>query len=179
MIDVVLLFVLLMGAMIGLKRGFILQFIHMAGFLIAFFVAYRYYERFVPTLRLWIPYPTFGDPETMKLLFQSTHLDDAYYRAISFALLFFAVKIVLQIIGSMLDFVAQLPLLRSVNRLAGAALGFAEVYLLVFLLLYIGALVPIDSVQEQLQHSLMATVIVKHTPVLSDMLNHWWIHGRV
>jgi len=53
------------------------------------------------------------------------------------------------------------------------------VYLLVFLLLYIGALVPIDSVQEQLQRSLMATVIVKHTPVLSDMLNHWWIHGRV
>ncbi len=81
MIDVVLLFVLLLGAMIGLKRGFILQFIHMAGFFIAFFVAYQYYERFVPTLRLWIPYPTFGDPETMKLLFQSTHLDDAYYRA--------------------------------------------------------------------------------------------------
>jgi len=45
--------------------------------------------------------------------------------------------------------------------------------------LYIGALVPIDSVQEQLQRSLMATVIVKHTPVLSEMLGNWWIHGRV
>jgi uncharacterized membrane protein required for colicin V production len=175
MVDVVLLFILLTGFMIGLKRGFILQFIHMAGFLIAFIIAYMNYEKLVPTLRLWIPYPSFGDPETVKMLFESAHLDEAYYRAMAFALLFFATKIVMQIIGSMLDFVAQLPLLRSINRWAGGALGFVEVYLLVFLLLYIGALIPIESWQAQLQNSLMAGAIVKHTPFLSDMLKHMWI----
>jgi len=25
----------------------------------------------------------------------------------------------------------------------------------------------------------MATVIVKHTPILSEMLSNWWIHGRI
>ncbi|BDG46223.1 MULTISPECIES: CvpA family protein [Parageobacillus] len=176
MVDLLLLFILFMGFMIGLKRGFILQFIHMAGFVVAFVVAYYHYEKLVPTLRLWIPYPTFGDSETAKLLFESTHLDDAYYRAIAFVILFFAAKIVLQIIGSMLDFVAQLPILRSINRWAGGALGFVEVYLIVFLILYVGALVPIESVQTKIQHSFMAMAIVKHTPFLSDMLKQMWIH---
>ncbi|MBA2873741.1 CvpA family protein [Thermaerobacillus caldiproteolyticus] len=176
MVDLVLLFILLMGFMIGLKRGFILQFIHMTGFIIAFVVAYMNYEKFAPTLRLWIPYPSFGDPETVKMLFESAHLDEAYYRAMAFAILFFATKIIMQIIGSMLDFVAQLPLLRSVNRWAGGALGFVEVYLIVFLFLYVGALIPIQSLQAQIQHSFMATVIVKHTPFLSDMLKQMWIH---
>jgi uncharacterized membrane protein required for colicin V production len=175
MIDLILLFILLTGFMIGLKRGFILQFIHMTGFIVAFIVAYTNYEKLAPRLRLWVPYPSFGDEETIKMIFESANLDEAYYRAIAFAILFFATKILMQIIGSMLDFVAQLPLLRSVNRWAGGALGFIEIYLIVFIVLYIGALIPIESLQTRLQDSFMASIIVKHTPFLSDMLENMWI----
>ncbi|MBW7650721.1 MULTISPECIES: CvpA family protein [Anoxybacillus] len=170
MIDLLICFILLMGLMIGLKRGFILQFIHMTGFLIAFIVAYKYYAELAPRLKLWVPYPSFGDGETMKLLIESTNLDEAYYRAIAFAMLFFVTKIVMQIIGSMLDFVAQLPLLKSVNRWAGGALGFVEVYLLVFVLLYVSALVPVSTIQQPLRDSFIASLIVKHTPILSDFV---------
>ena len=170
MIDLLICFILLMGLMIGLKRGFILQFIHMTGFLIAFIVAYKYYAELAPRLKLWVPYPSFGDGETMKLLIESTNLDEAYYRAIAFAMLFFVTKIVMQIIGSMLDFVAQLPLLKSVNRWAGGALGFVEVYLLVFVLLYVSALVPVSAIQQPLRDSFIASLIVKHTPILSSFV---------
>jgi uncharacterized membrane protein required for colicin V production len=175
MIDLILIFILLMGFAIGLKRGFILQFIHMTGFVVAFIVAYMNYSELAPRLKLWVPYPSFGDGETVKLLIESTNLDEAYYRAIAFALLFFATKIVMQLIGSMLDFVAQLPLLRSINRWAGGALGFLEVYLLLFFLLYVGALIPLESVQEPLRDSFMASIIVKHTPILSDVVKKMWI----
>jgi uncharacterized membrane protein required for colicin V production len=175
MIDLILLFILLTGFMIGLKRGFILQFIHMTGFIVAFIVAYMNYEKLAPRLRLWVPYPSFGDEETIKMIFESANLDEAYYRAVAFAILFFAAKLLLQIIGSMLDFVAQLPLLRSVNRWAGGALGFIEIYLIVFIVLYIGALIPIEGLQTHLQDSFMASIIVKHTPFLSDMLENMWI----
>ncbi|HZG60766.1 MAG TPA: CvpA family protein [Anoxybacillus sp.] len=175
MIDLILLFILLTGFMIGLKRGFILQFIHMTGFIVAFIVAYTNYEKLAPRLRLWVPYPSFDDEETIKLIFESANLDEAYYRAIAFAILFFATKILMQIIGSMLDFVVQLPFLRSVNRWAGGALGFIEIYLIVFIVLYIGALIPIESLQTRLQDSFMASIIVKHTPFLSDMLENMWI----
>ncbi|MGG6430980.1 CvpA family protein [Anoxybacillus sp. D401a] len=170
MIDLLICFILLMGLMIGLKRGFILQFIHMTGFLVAFIVAYKYYAELAPRLKLWVPYPSFGDGETMKLLIESTNLDEAYYRAIAFAMLFFVTKIVMQIIGSMLDFVAQLPLLKSVNRWAGGALGFMEVYLLLFVLLYVSAFVPVSAIQQPLRDSFIASLIVKHTPILSNFV---------
>ncbi len=78
----------------------------------------------------------------------------------------------MQMIGSMLDFVAQLPLLKSVNRWAGGALGFMEVYLLLFVLLYVSALVPVSAIQQPLHDSLIASLIVKHTPILSDFVKH-------
>lgn len=175
MFDLILIFVLLMGFIIGLKRGFILQIVHLTGFIVAFFIAYLYYEQLAPKINLWIPYPTFGDPETMKFLFEGTNLEDAYYKAISFAIIFFAVKILMQIIGSMLDFLANLPILKQINGWAGGLLGFIEVYLLVFIILYIGALLPIELIQTNMQDSIMAKAIVQHTPIFSGKIKDMWI----
>ena len=55
---------------------------------------------------------------------ENVNLEDAYYRAIAFVVIFFAVKIILQIIGSMLDFIAQIPVLKQLNVWAGGILGF-------------------------------------------------------
>ena len=72
---------------------------------------------------------------------ENVNLEDAYYRAIAFVVIFFAVKIILQIIGSMLDFIAQIPVLKQLNVWAGGLLGFLEVYLIIFIVLFIGALI--------------------------------------
>ncbi|MCH1627321.1 CvpA family protein [Ferdinandcohnia quinoae] len=175
MFDLILIFVLLMGFIIGLKRGFILQIVHLTGFIVAFIVAYLYYAELAPKINLWIPYPTFGDPEAMKFLFEGTNLEEAYYKAIAFAMIFFAVKILMQIIGSMLDFLANLPILKQINSWAGGLLGFIEIYLIVFILLYIGALLPIELVQSNIQDSFMAKAIVQHTPIFSGKIKDMWI----
>ncbi|WP_060669393.1 CvpA family protein [Oceanobacillus caeni] len=47
----------------------------------------------------------------------------------------------------MLDFVASIPVINSVNKLLGAVLGFIEVYLIAFIILYILALTPVETVQ--------------------------------
>ncbi len=111
----------------------------------------------------------------MKWLLDNGNLENAYYRGIAFVMIFFAVKIVLQIIGSMLDFIAHLPLLKQFNKLAGGFLGFLEVYLILFIVLYIGALIPIESIQDGLHNSLLAEAIIKHTPILSQDIKELWI----
>ena len=107
MLDLAVFIILVFGFLIGLKRGFILQLIHLTGFIIAFIVAYLYYDQLAPKLTLWIPYPILRSNSTLAFLFDNVNLEDAYYRAIAFVVIFFAVKILLQIIGSMLDFVAK------------------------------------------------------------------------
>ncbi|MDP4163478.1 MAG: CvpA family protein [Bacillota bacterium] len=175
MLDIAIIVILIMGFFIGLKRGFILQLIHLTGFVIAYLVARLYYAELAPKLALWIPYPNFGNISTLKLLTNSTNMEAAFYRAIAFVLIFFAVKVLLQIVGSMLDFVAQLPIIKQLNIVAGGALGLIEVYFILFIILYIAALMPIAGIQGLMNHSTMADTIVNHTPVLSEQIKKLWI----
>ncbi len=175
MLDLLLLVILLIGFFIGLRRGFILQLIHMTGFIISFILAYIYYDELAPKLTLWIPYPSLDEFNTLNMLFESTDLDQAYYRVIAFAIIFFAARIILQIIGSMLDFLAHLPLLKQMNGLVGGVLGVIEVYVIVFILLYIAALIPMEFVQSHINDSFIAKAMVQHTPILSDTVKEWWI----
>ncbi|HEY4551963.1 MAG TPA: CvpA family protein [Bacillaceae bacterium] len=175
MVDLALLFLLVIGFFVGLRRGFILQLIHMIGFIISFIVAYMYYDELAPKLKLWVPYPDLEAGSTLKLAVEGANLDEAFYRAIAFAIIFFAVRIVLGIIGSALDFVASLPILKTLNVWAGGILGFLETYILLFILLYISALLPISPVQNALNDSFMAQAMVEHTPILSSEVKKWWI----
>lgn len=175
MLDLALLVILIIGFLIGLRRGFILQLIHMIGFIISFIVAYMYYDELAPKLRLWIPYPGFDPENALKMVLDGTSFDEAFYRTIAFAIIFFAVRIVLGIIGSALDTVASLPIIKTLNVWAGGILGLLEMYLLLFIVLYIAALLPMVIVQDALLDSSVAKGILKHTPILSAEVKKWWL----
>ncbi|MFQ3542557.1 CvpA family protein [Halobacillus rhizosphaerae] len=175
MIDLLLLFILFIGVITGLRRGFILQLFHLISFVAAFIVAALYYDDLAPKLNLWIPYPQFPENADWAVFLDSLPLEQAFYNAIAFAIIFFAVKVVLHIIASMLDFVADLPVLSTLNGLLGGILGFVENYVIIFVLLYIAALVPLVSVQNAIDHSFLAQFIIEHTPVFSNQLKTLWI----
>jgi len=170
MFSIILILLLIMGFFIGLKRGLILQLLHLTGFIIAFIVAVSYYEELGKQLELWIPYTNLADQGLWPEFLQSLPLEAAFYQVIAFALIFFGVKIILQIIASMLDIVAALPLLNSVNKLLGAAFGFIEIYLILFILLYIMALTPVETIQHWINDSSVALFILEQTPYFSNKL---------
>ncbi|TYS69001.1 CvpA family protein [Sutcliffiella horikoshii] len=173
MLDLIIIFLFIMGLIVGIRRGFIMQIVHLSGFIAAFVVAYMFYADLAPKLKLWVPMPSFGNAE-FSMFFETISLDTAYYRAVAFAILFFGTRIAAQIIGSMLDFLSHLPILKQVNSWAGAVLGFVEVYLIVFIFLYIGALVPLEMVQTSISDSSMAKGIVENTPIFSEKLQELW-----
>ncbi len=178
MVDIILFILLVLGFLIGLKRGFILQAFHLIGFVVAFVLAAMYYDTFASKLELWIPYPDFPEGESWAIFLDSLPLETAFYNAIAFAAIFFAVKIIMQIIASMLDFVADLPILKLLNNWLGAILGFIEVYLLLFVILYILALAPVVSVQAYIDQSSIATFILEHTPIISERLKDIWFENN-
>ncbi|MFC7371322.1 CvpA family protein [Fictibacillus iocasae] len=175
MLDIILLLLLAAGFLIGLKRGLIMQIVHLAGFVAAYIVAYLYFDDLTPHVKLWVPYPAPSGDSPVGMLLNAIPLEDAYYRAIAFAILFFGTKILLQILGSMLDFLAKLPILHSANRLLGGFFGFIEVYLIAFILLYIASLVPAENIQAYYQGSWLAQGMVENTPVFSDAVKDLWM----
>lgn len=176
MFNMVLIIILLFGIFVGLKRGFILQLLHLIGFIVAFIVAGMYYDELGHRLEMWIPYPELSDESAWAAFLQSLPLENAFYNAIAFAVIFFATKILLQIIASMLDFVASIPIVNSVNKLLGAVLGFLEVYLILFILLYILALTPIVQIQDWINSSPVALYILEQTPYFSEKIFELWFN---
>lgn len=172
MIDIIILFLLLMGTLVGLKRGFILQFIKLISFVVSILVASLFYQSLAPQLT-WIPAPNFSGGQA-QLAFFSGNLETAYYNTIAFIILFILTKILLAIIGGLLTVIASIPVIKQVNKLLGGVLGFLETYLFVFILLFVAALLPVDALQTMMSKSMLADVIVNNTPYLSSLVKDLW-----
>lgn len=174
MLTLFILIVLGFGFLMGLRRGLILQIFHLTGFIISFIIATIFFRDLAEKLSFYIPYLNLGDDEAWAVFLANMPLEEAFYNAVSFALIFFVSKIILQIIATMFDFVARLPLLKWINALFGAILGFLEVYLITFVLLFIAALIPLEKIQTILKGSSLATWIITKTPILSNQLESLW-----
>lgn len=176
-LTLILLVILIGGFFIGLRRGLVFQIVHLTGLVAAFVVAYLYFDTLAPKLRLWIPFPSGASDGTFSFFSSALSLEDAYYNAIAFAMLFFATKILMHILGSMLDFLMELPILHMANRWLGGAFGFIEVYLIVFLCLCLAALIPVDTIQHAVSNSVLAQAMVQHTPFISEQIKDLWTGG--
>lgn len=170
MIDIILLILLLSGIFIGLKRGFILQFFHIAGSIAAVIAALLLRERVAPLLKRWIPMPPVDEHSSFG--FAAAGFESFYYGAIAFVLIFILVKVALSILGSFMNAIAQVPIVREANKVGGGVLGFVEVYLVLFVLVYLGMLLP-AGFSSLVAGSAIADYMIHHTPYLSDALKNF------
>ena len=173
MLDLILLGLLVLGVFRGLKRGLIVQLFHFTGFFIAFFIATKFYDNLAGHLEMLIPYPRIL-AEDWAFFSESLSLENAYYNMISFAVFFFIAKVAMSIISSMLDFVAELPVLNIVNGGLGALFGFIEQYLILFIVIYVASLLPLTMIQNLLENSSMARFMIEQTPVFSEQIKTLW-----
>ncbi|AIY05112.1 hypothetical protein Plano_1147 [Planococcus sp. PAMC 21323] len=174
MLNILLLVLLIGGIIVGAKRGFVVQLIHMVGFVIALVAAYTYYKPLSEYFVLWIPYPAINENSQFTLVVDQLDLDQTFYQLLAFAIIFFVVKFALQLIASMFDFLKYLPVLGFFSKILGAVLGFVEAYILLFIFIYVFALLPIDAIQNQLENSGIAQSMLEHTPYFSEKVKEWW-----
>ncbi|MFK8792934.1 CvpA family protein [Planococcus plakortidis] len=174
MLDLILLVLLLAGILVGFKRGLMLQFLHMVGFIVALIVAYTYYKPLAENFVLWVPYPTVDETSRFAIAVEQLNLDETFYQLLAFALIFFVVKFLLTLIASMFDFIKYIPVLGFLSRIFGGVLGLIEAHILLFIGLYVFALLPIDGIQNQIENSGIARAILEHTPYFSEKVKEWW-----
>lgn len=178
MLSILILVCLLLGFIVGFRRGFLLQVIHFLSMFASYIIAYLYYQPLAKQIYNYIPFMTIPE-DVSKFIFHNIDLEKAYYNVVAFAIIFFVSKIVLQIVISLFDVLSNVPILKYINSLLGAILGVIEVYILLFIALYILAMVPHDTIQTKLKQSTLATTIVEKTPLLSSQALHWWTNNDV
>ena len=174
MLDLLIIFLLLGGLITGFRRGLIVQLIHMTGFIIALVVAYTYYKELAEKFVLWIPYPGVSDGSSLTFVVGELNLDETFYRLLAFVLIFIVVKFVLQLVASMFDFLKYLPVLGFIARITGAVFGFIEFYIIIFFVLSIFVMLPVEFIQNMVNKSIMTGLMFEHTPLLSEAVKNWW-----
>src|SRR5699024_8848520 len=112
-----------------------------------------YYKKLAPNLVSWIPYPDITSEQSWAIFLDSMPMENAFYNAIAFALIFFGTKIILHIIDSMLDFVAILPVLKQLNKLLSCILYYIVDSLSLFVIVYVDGLKPVGKLQGYIAYS--------------------------
>lgn len=172
-LDVLILLLLIWGVWKGYRRGFILQVVHLFGFLIATFVSFRYYREITPYVEAWIPYPF--EQASMPLWLNIVDTEMLFYFFLAFVLLFFGTKLVLRLLAHLLNLVALLPGLNMANRWLGVVMGLAEVLLIIFVSVHLLNLLPWEKGQALLADSSLAIWFIEQTSFIFAFIQGAWL----
>lgn len=181
MLTLLILLLLGIGFYTGVRRGLVLQVLYTFGYLCSYLIAKTYYKSLASNLELYIPYPS-PTAETKLVFFDqklTLDLDQAFYGAVAFLLILFAGWLVIRFLAIFARGLAFIPVLKQANWLAGGLISLVVVYIGLFLVLSMLAMVPVDTIQTQFKNSGLARFIVEHTPILTKQIDHLWIKQMI
>ncbi|NEW08168.1 CvpA family protein [Paenibacillus sp. SYP-B3998] len=176
-LDYMMLAAVALGLLLGYLRGFIAQIVSLAGFILAYLVAFYFYKDFAPLLSNAVSLPTYQNYQKYEFIVKGFNLDTYILNAIAFAILFFGVKFALVIIGRALNMIAKVPGLNFINRWSGALLGLAEALLILIIAINIITIVPSDGLQKLLASSTIAPYLINEMPNVAGKLHELWKQG--
>ncbi|MCO6543575.1 MAG: CvpA family protein [Lactobacillus sp.] len=169
MVSGLIILILAYGVYVGVRRGLVLQAIYTIGYTISFILAYLSCRWLGPKLDLIVPYPS-ASPHSYFAFFSqkvSLSLDRSFYCGIAFLLVLFGGWIIIRIIGAYLYDLTFYPLEADLNRVSSALLSFVCNYVAIFVVLYVLALVPIYGLQKALNHSWLASIMIRYSAFLT------------
>ncbi len=172
-VDVAILVILLLFALRGYHSGLVNQLVNLFGFVLALVAAYLFYGKLAPFLREFIPFPEFANP-TLEFFTKSFDLEVMYYNAIAFVGIFIGVKLALWLLGAVLNTVAKLPVISTMNNLLGLGVSLLQGFLIVLLLVNFATVLPLESIQEQLAGSGISQKLLEITPGLTEKAYTIW-----
>ncbi|MEB3101089.1 CvpA family protein [Ferviditalea candida] len=175
-VDYVIIGLLVGGFLMGYVRGFVSQLLSIFGTVIAFIAAFRFYGGLSPWIAQHLPISSLGSFKQYAPFAENMQLDKYFYNALAFALIFFGSKIVLSIVGGVLNVIAKIPGIHFVNKWSGAVLAFVEVLAMIVIAVNLLAVTPVEKLKAALEQSVIVTYILHYAPYISPLLQDLWKH---
>ncbi|WP_127584092.1 CvpA family protein [Paenibacillus koleovorans] len=174
MLDIIVIVILAGAWFLGYTRGFIAQLVSVAGFFIAYLVAYLGFKPVAAALEKALPLHAFQATEQYAFLIEGLNLDVYLYNALAFTLLFVLTKVGLSFAGKILNLIARAPVIKTVNKWSGAILALLEAVLLIVIGIHVMSALPAESVQKLLADSRAAGFVIENMPDALLKLKELW-----
>ncbi len=180
-LDLLIIVFLILGTVIGYRKGLILQAMNLLGYVVALVVAFRFATDAAPFIGRIVPFsgPDMADGSLLSGLFDG---QSVLYTIIAFLLLFILTKVFMSILARILHGIAKLPGLNLINRLLGGGLGLVQVALFSFITIHVLKFLPWETGQMWVEQSSIALWLLEQSPLFRSSffvlgLNGWSLNG--
>lgn len=167
-VDSILILFLLLGAVLGFKKGAIKSLVVLIGTLILVVVSYYLKNPIAELLLDYCPFIKFGGNWTGLVT-----LNILLYEAIAYVLVFVVLSSILSLLvkvsGILEKILAATIILGIPSKIIGAVLGFLEALVFSFIILFV--LLQFNMTSEMVSDSSVARSIIDKTPIIGHMVN--------
>ncbi|MFD1465129.1 CvpA family protein [Lapidilactobacillus mulanensis] len=177
MLSLLIIIIFAYNFYVSARRGLPLQLFYTVGYLLTVLVARLLYKPFGESLDLLIPYPS-ASLDSHFVFFTTTvglGLDHAFYAGCAFLIILVVGWGITHLLALFLHSLVFNRLDPVVNLGGSLFLSFFVTYVALFFMLYLLALIPIDGIQNMLDKSWLATLIVRYSPFLTNWVTQLWI----
>ena len=170
-IDIIIVLILLMGAVVGFKRGVIKSAVTFIGAIVVIILAFYLKNPVSKLMYTYLPFFNFaGDFEGL------TVLNIVIYEALAFVIVYVILMSILQILISVTGVIEKVLnftiVLGIPSKLLGALFGFFETYLFVFVALFLLSQIPVTN--AYIKDSFVADKIANSSPILSGISENYY-----
>ena len=170
-VDVSIILILLMGAVVGFKRGIFKSAVMFIGAIVVIVLAYSLKNSVANLLYSFMPFFNFaGDFEGL------TTLNLIIYEAIAFVIVYLLLMVLLRILikvtGIFFFFLNFTIILGIPSKLLGALFGLVETFLFIFVALFL--LNQIPATNSIVTSSSSASHILTASPILSNITKSYY-----
>lgn len=164
-LDVIILFIILFSAVIGMKKGAIKSAVSFIGIILCVIIAYALKNTLANILISYLPFFDFGG------VFKGVSvLNILIYEAIAFLIIFSILQMILKLIihfTSILEGLLKATIILGIpSKILGFILGLLEGYIYAFIVLFILSMFSFSI--ELTQTSKFNSAILNNTPILTN-----------
>jgi uncharacterized membrane protein required for colicin V production len=167
-VDAIIILILILGVVIGLKRGFTSQLVSFLGVFVVIILAFLLKNPVSIFLYEHLPFFKFAG-----VIKGVTVLNIALYELIAFIIVLSILMVILKVIIHLTNIIETLLkitiIFAPISKIGGAIVGFIESYVWVFIILYILCL-PVFNVPF-VNESKLKNVFLEKTPILSNIID--------
>ncbi len=168
MVDSILILFLLLGAVLGFKKGAIKSLVALIGTIVVVVVAYYLKNPIAELLLDYCPFLKFGGAWTGLVT-----LNILLYEAIAYLLVFVLLSSILSLlikVSGILETILKMTIILGIpSKIIGAVLGFLEALVFSFIVLFV--LLQINATSKMVSDSTLARSIIDKTPIIGHMVN--------
>lgn len=166
-IDIVIIFLIVMGFLVGFKRGFTKSLVSALGLVVIVVLAFYLKNPISVILYENLPFIKIGAFKGIEVI------NIFFYEALAFLIVLIVLGLILRVLllaTSLFERILNATVILSIpSKIGGAIVGAVEFYVIAFVALYIMSLPFIEV--HSLNESKLKPIIFEKTPILSNVLD--------